>query len=307
MQSGQLDRAASGYQSAAEQARRDGDAAAQARLEQKAAQARVELAKQKRDQVVALLAQAKADADARRWGSMLSKVEKARKLAPGTGDGALIGQVNAVYDSQVMKIAKTARVYRSMSRQAGWANWQHWLGGDDWFTFYSEVSAERAGYDLEDAARATGDRDLDIQAAEVSRAWREFNRAKELSRARERTRGEGEGVLGVLVDVGVAANEIGKAARYDRKRQAFESRLDVLFNGARFPAVPSTAPAPQPVAVAAPVSAPVASVRAPAAPTPAGGSVPGAVGPDPGGAANQPADTVRPGDDDDQLRRTGGN
>lgn len=241
------------YQSALERARREGASPDRIRdLEVKAAAARDAAAEAKRANIRNLIAQARAHAASHQWAKMLRAVETARKELDRTPDGAIGAELAAIEGSQIVKLARVAQAYAAMRREANWSIFSDVFAGDDWFTFWSGISASSYGARLVTASASTNDVALIEKAAKLSEAWNKYITARELSRAANRN--GGDSWLDVAVGVGTAINEVSKGAKFDQQRKEFETHLNNLMNGTQFPGPIVQAAAPAAVAPAAPVA-----------------------------------------------------
>ena len=291
-----------------EKALKKGDGIDANDVSQKLGQARAGLAGQARG----VLVQAVAEANSGRYDEFLRDVEQADRLAAHTFDGPLKADVSRIETSRIASLARTARVYRAMCKEAGWSTFFHWLDNDGWTAFFSEWDTSNLGDKLVSASREVGDTDLSNKAADLSRAWDKYAASRQASRSY--TAKKDDGWVGVLVDVGLSVNEGIKGAKFDARRKEFEGIMDRLFRTAP-PLSVETPVASRPAApvenrtAAKPVTAPanvapasVAPVTPPSIAAPTLASPPAA----PSAAPTAPqAPRGAPVDDDDMLRRAG--
>lgn len=205
------------------------------------------------------LAAAKSAADARNWKQMVREVDSAKGFARKANDGSLNAAIDAMVQSQPMKLVRVQSAYRSLCNKAGWSTVIDIFDGDSFWLDLSTVLDTR----FEQTCAAIGDSELIAAGSNVAQQWREYIRAKQ---AEEATRNSNDG-LGIAINIIAGAGRVKNRIEYAQAQQRFEIRLNALMGATTMPAptyAPTRRDGSQPAAT--PVATPVAAVISTAVP-----------------------------------------
>jgi hypothetical protein len=190
--------------------------------------------------IKALLEQARLQAQAHDFAAMLRSVEAAYKYAPLQPDVGLRDRVAVVYGSKLVSLARTARVYKSMTREVDWATFDHYWGAGDWITDWAEWSAVDMQLELVSRTAETQDTQLIQLSGEIVKKWMAARAFRDAQREREKARdngggGGGSGLVGALIDIGIAGGQIWTTVEFQKTREKFEQRLWALLGQTPWP------------------------------------------------------------------------
>lgn len=199
----------------------------------------------------AALRAAKASADARNWKQMSRELSSAKGHAKKANDPALNAAIDAMVQSQPVKLAGARAAYSAMCSKAGWSTAIEIFDGDPFWLDLSAVLDRR----LERAVEDVGDQELRDSGYLVAKEWREYIRAKEIEKS---TRNDNSGI-GILINAGAAGARVKNRIEYMQAQTRFEKRLNEMQGSTTMPAS-SYAPSrrDQPAAPARVASAPLA-------------------------------------------------